>query len=367
MKIISFDVGMKNLAFCLFDINDSNNYSILKWDVLNLCDETDKCKCNFDINSDNKENKNNKKNNKKNNNKNKNILQSLKIKSDNDCISENDYTNEIKLCNAQAKYKKENKYYCKKHASQSSYKIPPANCDDKKLSKKKISELHELIKTYNMEIQENVKYSKFQLIEIIKKQLHNNFLENIVSVRADEISLVTLGKNMMNELNHIFDELFGKDKIEIDVVIIENQISTIASRMKTLQGMISQYFIMRNIFCIDFISSVNKLKIINSSNVKTSYSERKSKGIEVCKKILNDNKQFENNKNSLDKNKKKDDLADCFLQGIYYLKLKDLIVIHDLHLNKDSIKITNNIFEDNEIEDNEIEDNEIEEKIKEEV
>ena len=60
--------------------------------------------------------------------------------------------------------------------------------------------------------------------------------------------------------------LFGKDKIELDVVIIENQISTIASRMKTLQGMISQYFIMKGIPSIEFISSINKLKIINNSN-----------------------------------------------------------------------------------------------------
>ena len=37
MKILSIDVGMKNLAFCLFEIKDSMEYQIIKWDVLNLC------------------------------------------------------------------------------------------------------------------------------------------------------------------------------------------------------------------------------------------------------------------------------------------------------------------------------------------
>ena len=37
-KIISIDVGMKNLAFCLIDYKDINNYSIIKWDVIDLCE-----------------------------------------------------------------------------------------------------------------------------------------------------------------------------------------------------------------------------------------------------------------------------------------------------------------------------------------
>ena len=36
-------------------------------------------------------------------------------------------------------------------------------------------------------------------------------------------------------------------------VIIENQISPIANRMKTIQGMITQYFIMKNIYNVEYI------------------------------------------------------------------------------------------------------------------
>lgn len=39
MKILSIDVGMKNLAVCLFNITDTLEYKIELWDVLNLCNE----------------------------------------------------------------------------------------------------------------------------------------------------------------------------------------------------------------------------------------------------------------------------------------------------------------------------------------
>ena len=42
-----------------------------------------------------------------------------------------------------------------------------------------------------------------------------------------------------------YDEQFND--LVIDIVLIENQLSPVAIRMKSLQGMISQYFIMNNI------------------------------------------------------------------------------------------------------------------------
>jgi hypothetical protein len=118
----------------------------------------------------------------------------------------------------------------------------------------------------------------------------------------------------------------GLGKYKIDIVIIENQISTIASRMKTLQGMIAQYFIMRGTPCIEFISAANKLKMFMTKK-KTTYTERKIESVEVTKELLEKLPQFEKYRGCLEKNKKKDDLADCFLQGIYYLTLKNMINI----------------------------------------
>jgi hypothetical protein len=177
------------------------------------------------------------------------------------------------------------------------------------------------------------------MIDMIQNELDNNYLENIENVRADQIDLLTLGRNMMTELDKFISPYesintgdlgkmggLGLEKYKIDIVIIENQISTIASRMKTLQGMIAQYFIMRGTPCIEFISAANKLKMFMTKK-KTTYTERKIESVEVTKELLEKLPQFEKYRGCLEKNKKKDDLADCFLQGIYYLTLKKMIDI----------------------------------------
>ena len=44
MKILSIDVGIKNLAFCLFDKDE--HFKVTKWDIVNLTEE--EClKCSF--------------------------------------------------------------------------------------------------------------------------------------------------------------------------------------------------------------------------------------------------------------------------------------------------------------------------------
>ena len=41
MKILSFDIGIKNLAFCLID-----NNQMYKWDIINLLESENKISCN---------------------------------------------------------------------------------------------------------------------------------------------------------------------------------------------------------------------------------------------------------------------------------------------------------------------------------
>ena len=89
--------------------------------------------------------------------------------------------------------------------------------------------------------------------------------------------------------------------------------------MKTLQGMIAQYFIMNHIHNIQFISASNKLKEYTESK-NTTYNERKHKGIEICEEIIINSEEFSKHLDIFTNSKKKDDLADCFLQGLWYLK-----------------------------------------------
>ena len=329
--VLSFDVGMKNLAYCLFQVGDNcHDYKILKWDVINLCTPVVR-KCN---NGD--------------------------FIGAQSCINDAKYCKATKVVdvdvdvNVDADIEDENEiinienieYYCKKHAKKSNLKIPPSDLDIKKIRKGKLVDIQAIIDKYQIkggvipEQQSRQKNSKDKMIDMIQRELDNNYLDNIENVRATDMDLVTLGKNMMIELDKIVipynegvDVLGGlahtlpaDDKYKIDIVIIENQISTIASRMKTLQGMIAQYFIMKYTPCIEFISAANKLKMFMTKK-KTTYTERKLESVEVTKELLETLPQLKEHKGYLDKNKKKDDLADCFLQGVYYLTLKNMITI----------------------------------------
>ena len=116
--------------------------------------------------------------------------------------------------------------------------------------------------------------------------------------------------------------------------------------MKTIQGMIAQYFIMQKTSQqIEFISASNKLKTdlaplthnndkksdVNKNKEKTQektqekpqektkYSDRKKLGIEKCLDLLNNNPNYTHWSEYFKKHGKNDDLADSLLQGLWYV------------------------------------------------
>ena len=355
-NIISFDVGMKNLAYCIFQVNETTcKVKILKWDVINLCTPiVRKCNtlgCTQDA---------------------KYCKTFSTMNEDEDGVEEDQEEEEQDICETAEKGEKvekgekhenqepeyETEYFCNKHAKLSKYKIPTTELDIKKIRKMKLVEIKEVIIKYNFALSpvEHLAYlsivldekgekgekhinqivntktkktnsnTKDDLINMIKQELHNNYLEHIENVKAMDVDLITIGKNMMQELDKVLGMGGLGIKIDIDIAIIENQISTIASRMKTLQGMIAQYFIMKHTPHIEFISASNKLKMFMTKK-KTTYTERKAESVGITAELLETKEEFHNFKGYLNKNKKKDDLADCFLQGIYYLTIKNMIKI----------------------------------------
>ena len=264
MKLISIDVGIKNLACCIFDISN-NNYTITSWDIVDLC-ETKKEKC--------------------------------------ICLNKNN-----KICNNNAIYHKNGTYYCKKHAGQNEYLIPSKDLDFKKIKKKKLPELIEKCNYFKLNIISPA--TRKNLISDLEKHINTHCLEKIETINANNVDLISIGIKI-NEL------LSLKYNMHFDIVLIENQISPIANRMKTIQGMLCQYFIMKETRNIIFVSSMNKLKEFGLG--KLTYSERKKKSVEITKDLIS-----EDNIKIFDKSKKKDDLADCFLQGLWYLRSNKLI------------------------------------------
>ena len=100
---------------------------------------------------------------------------------------------------------------------------------------------------------------------------------------------------------------------DMDIVLVENQIGPLASKMKMIQGMVIQYWVSRHAK-IECISACNKLKLFHVG--KTTYAERKKLSIQHTLSILESNQM---DTSFFLKHKKKDDLADTFLQGIWYL------------------------------------------------
>lgn len=259
MLILSIDVGIKNLAVCICDISD-DNYEVKYWDVINLCNEVNHSCC---------------------------------------------------KCNKDAKYTKEGLFYCAKHAKTTEYKIPEKAI--KTIEKMKKNDLLTLCHSINIELSCNT--LKALIIKQIREKYCNDYLEPIEKENAASFSLITLGRN----LNSSFDNLFIKhniDYLNLKHVIIENQIAPKANRMKSIQCMLTQYFITKNIEHIEYISAINKLS--NFVDKPTEYSERKKIAIEITRKKLQNSSTNTQWLEHFNKHKKKDDLADSFLQLLWY-------------------------------------------------
>ena len=138
--------------------------------------------------------------------------------------------------------------------------------------------------------------------------------EIIKNKSASEMGLVHIGIAIERELDKQIP-LGG-----IKQVIIENQLSPLASRMKTIQGMLAQYFIMRGLKNIIFVSATNKLRpFLKNKKEKPKYAERKLLSIQYTKSILEHDALNKRWIQFVTSHTKKDDLADSFLQGIWYL------------------------------------------------
>jgi len=227
MKIISWDVGIYNLAYCILEKKNDTSIDILHWDVININESN-----NVDI---------------------KHCTQKL---------------NNNKSCKAKAKFHKNNtSYYCARHS-------------------KKINNLKQIKKP---------KKKKYNLLEV--------------------------GTNLINKLTNF------EFMLDVDLCIIENQPVLKNPRMKSIQMILYSYFLIHgltqtssSISDIKLCSARNKLKVYNGPPIeiicKNKYTKSKKLAIEHCKYFIKNDPQHIN---FFLNHKKKDDLADSYLQGLWYL------------------------------------------------
>ena len=279
MKVLSFDVGIKNLAYCIINKLSDDDFKIEKWGIINLVDDRDTCQ--------------------------------YKLKNNN-------------ICGKIGRYKvnENNKEICLCNTHQSKYIIEPfetdkftccvENCNNK-------SKINILFRD---------EYSWCEKHELKSKKILTQFKpKKITKQNCNQQPIQELAE----KLNRSLDS--NKEFLEVDDVLIENQPSLINPTMKTIASFLFQYFILRaktdklktnsKINYIKFISPSNKLKInktqteksLNDASTKREeYFVTKNLGKIYCEKLITNDEMLILNQHS-----KKDDMCDAFLQGFQYI------------------------------------------------
>lgn len=238
--ILSFDIGIKNLAYCFLDLD----CSIKDWNVLNIIEEPHEECHNCDQ-----------------------IFQNGKHKGD--------------ICKKKAKFLiNDNTYSCKKH----SLKFPSDTITPLIIPKPK---------------------------------------------KVKDITLLNLSIKLINTLDsHLLNKI---NTLQPSQVLIELQ-PRFNPKMKNISMMLYNYLIIRFMTdCKDdgflknikFINAKKKLSVYEGPyipcNLKNKYGRTKYLGIKYCEYLIQNDAHFSN---FLNEHKKKDDLCDSYMQGLWYLKNK---------------------------------------------
>ena len=266
------------MAFCVFDIDEESHCKIVDWNVLNLCEsQTLPNLCN----------------------------QLLKSK---------------RVCNKKAKYTKNAECVCETHAKSSNHWLLPLKSYS--ISHLKKQPLHDLKQLRTQLIPSTstttTTAKKNDMVEEIFKYYEERVWKTIPIEKknANMTNLISIGRELNIQLKK--NEFMS---LGVTHVIIENQISPIANRMKTIQGMLAQHFISLDVPCISFVSSANKLKAFEEvSEGKTNYQKHKKDAVFHCAQTLEKMGEEKWMSFFASYGSKKDDLSDCFLQGVWFME-----------------------------------------------
>lgn len=284
-KICSWDVGIINLAYCIIEKDDDDNFKILNWEVIDIAKKEKKAQCDTE-----------------------------------DCArtAVYIYLDDDKLCNI-----------CGVHSKKHMKYMPSVEALDTEFVKlqEKNKCCHEECQTGAYYKYCNNTYCSVHKKTQITKELKKYKLKKIKGKNANKLPPHKMCTIMCNELDkrpHLLD---------VDEVIIENQPRLMNPVMGRVASSLSTYFVIRG--CVDKkkdmvihnISPSNKIKITDDKKVQIVKNEKDKKiKYKMTKKLAESYakiliKDKDDNKwlNLFNDHPKQDDLADALLQGYYYL------------------------------------------------
>lgn len=340
MKVLSFDVGIKNLAACILEWNETpnpkENLKIHYWTIINLL--TSHTNTEEIINNYKCCGKDSKK--KDCDKKSKSYVEFNSIKY---CFCTKHLSSKDELIEPiLAKYD-ENEWYKEKNrlctmcsVEQSAQTVPITESIIESI----IESITEPITNPNKKmITDRKTYCINDKLDIVCCSKHYNSLMGKVTTAKNKVSPIKSKKvkdmtsdDLKFHLVKCLDE--RKDNLlQTDMVLIENQPTFKNPTMKAISDTLYTWFMIRGVVDkninnstiqkIKFISPSNKLKEFDQKTIENAdeskkYKETKKLSIENTKTILQsyDLKQWID---EIMKYQKKDDLADSFLQGWYVL------------------------------------------------
>lgn len=173
-----------------------------------------------------------------------------------------------------------------------------------------------------------------------------NLLEwHKVNLASNKYDIDRLTTNLLEVLDNIAYHQVDNIQNENVHVVIENQPALKSPTMKTIQIIIHTFFNTLAKYgslhlCTKFVSAKSKLKYIDSFHdfkdymntqqntlhggkrvpkEKEGYAKNKDISVQFTQWLLNSITMDSKHKNELEALKKKDDLCDCYLQGLYYI------------------------------------------------
>lgn len=297
MRLLSWDVGIINLSYCLIEYNNDKknpSWEIIDWDIINLTDR-DKIKC-FQCGA------------------NPSLMQ---------CIDGCEIL-----------------YTCKNHSKNVNTKLAPfddycqpvtggINCQFK--GKKECDKIIKYTFTKGMNLHY---YCNTHAKSEYKKLEKSIELKPYKQKAVRDINLDELRLKLIRTLD---------DKpllLTATQVLIENQPTLKNPRMKAISSTIYDFYLIRgivdkditnsNVNLVKYMCPSNKLKLANDGDTQKlvklkgqeakTYKLTKALGIKYCTELISsDPETKEKWLNHFNSYKKKDDMADSFLQGIYYV------------------------------------------------